>query len=245
MTGHKITVYHDLIAAMAQGGCPVCQLVDRGVRQYVDVFFYENITNVQRRAEIREARGYCSVHGSMLIGHSRMLGTAIIQHDIINDTLREINRVLPATEPHTAHTKAHSRSPLDELAGAPVRNGILNAVKPRRLCPLCEYERDQEQVFIRTLINEMHEEAMREAFKKSSGLCLPHVQTAAQMRGLSAGGLKLAMQIERDILQALKAELDEYLVKSNGSYDYEGMGKEADSPARATKTVSGRVLGRR
>lgn len=245
MTGHKITVYHDLIAAMAQPGCPVCQLVDRGVRQYVDVFFYENITNVQRRAEIRAARGYCSVHGSMLIGHSRMLGTAIIQHDIINDTLREINRVLPAGEPHVAHDKPQSRNPLDELASAPLRNALLNAVKPRRLCPLCEYERDQEQIFIRTLINEMHEEQIREAFKRSSGLCLPHVQVAVQMRGLSAGGLKLAMQIERDILQALKAELDEYLVKSNGSYDYEGMGSEADSPARATKAVSGRVLGRR
>ncbi len=245
MTGHKITVYHDLIATMAQPGCPVCQLVDRGVRQYVDIFFYENITNVQRRAEIRAARGYCSVHGAMLIGHSRMLGTAIIQHDIINDTLREINRALPASEPDATRARSRARNPLEDLASAPMRNALLNAVKPRRLCPLCEYERDQEQVFIRTLINELHEEPMREAFRRSAGLCLPHVQTALQMRGLSAGGLKLAMQIERDILQALKAELDDYLVKSNGSYDYEGMGAEADAPARATKAVSGRVFGRR
>jgi hypothetical protein len=240
----KSSVYHELIEAMGQPGCPVCQLIDRAVRQYVDVFFYENITNVERRAEIREARGYCSVHGALLIGHSRMLGVAIIQHDVINDVLREINKTLATTEPNK-NSKPRKPAPLDDLTAAPLRNTLSGAMKPKRDCPLCEYERDRERNLLRTLINEIHAPEMRAAFERSSGLCLPHANAALQLRGVSADGLRLVMQIERDILQRLKAELDEYLVKSNGSYEYAGMGAEADAPTRAVKLVSGRVFGRR
>lgn len=244
MPKQKSSAHHELIEAMGHQGCPVCRMVDRAVRQYVDVFFYENITNVERRAEVRAARGYCSVHGALLGGHSRMLGTAIIQHDVINDVLRELNRSLPKTDPAPARP---SRKPaaLDDLAAAPLRNAMLSAVKPRHMCPLCAYEHDTERNLLRTLVNDIHEPEMRAAFERSSGLCLPHVQVALGMRGLSAEGLRTVMQIERDILQAIKDELDAYLVKSNGSYDYEGMGEEADAPARAVKLVSGRVFGRR
>jgi hypothetical protein len=245
---NKSSVYHELIEAMEQTGCPVCRLIDRAVRQYVDVFFYENITNVARRAEIRASRGYCSVHGAMLGGPSRMLGIAIIQHDVINDVLREVNKTLPRTEAATARKsdrKSGKPTPLDDLSATPLRNALLNAVKPKRLCPLCEYESDTERNLLRTLINDIGEVELQTAFEKSTGLCLPHVQAALQLRGVSADGLRRVMQIERDILQSLKAELDEYLVKSNGSYDYQGMGDESDSPARAVRLVSGRVFGRR
>jgi hypothetical protein len=66
-----------------------------------------------------------------------------------------------------------------------------------------------------------------------------------QIRGLSAEGLRTTLQIERDILAHLKTELDAFIAKSNGSYDYEGMGAESDSPTRGVKLVSGRVFGRR
>lgn len=233
----KSSAYHELVEAMSHPGCPVCRLVDRAVRQYVDVFFYENITNVERRAEIREARGYCSAHGALLAGHARMLGVAIIQHDVINDVLREVNRLLPETEAQG--------SPLDRLIGAPMRRAILDAIKPKRVCPLCEYERNQEHALLHTLVTTIHDDALRSAFARSSGLCLPHVQVLLQLRGLPRDRLRRLLQIERDILTALKADLEEYLAKSNGSYDYVGMGKEADAPLRAVKLVSGRVLGRR
>ncbi|MCS7055513.1 MAG: DUF6062 family protein [Thermoflexales bacterium] len=230
----KSGAYYELVEAMSQPGCPICRLVDRAVRQYVDVFFYENITNVERRAEIRAARGYCSAHGALLAGHARMLGVAIVQHDVINDVLREMNRLLP---------EAHARRLW--LIGASLRRAVLDAIRPKRICPLCEYERDQERVLLHALTDAIHDELLRRAFAGSSGLCLPHVQILLQMRGLSTDRLRLLLQIERDILTTLKADLEEYLAKSNGSYDYRGMGKEADSPLRAIKLVSGRVLGRR
>jgi hypothetical protein len=241
----KNNTYFELIEAMQQPGCPVCRRVDVSVRQYVDVFFYENITNVERRGEIRAARGYCSVHGAMLAGHSRMLGTAIIQHDVLNDVLRGIDKVLPNDERERTRDDAKSKGSTLRLLPSRLRNGLLSAVRPRRNCPLCDYERDQEHILLRTLINEMHEPPMRAAFERSSGLCLPHFQIALQSSGVNEDGLRIVARIERNLLESLKAELDEYLKRSNGSYEYEGMGKEADAPGRAVKTVSGRVFGRR
>lgn len=238
----KSSVYHELIAAMAHPGCPVCQMVDRAVRQYVDMFFYENITNVERRAEIRAARGYCSVHGALLAGRSHMLGTAIIQHDVINDVLRELDRALPPTAPDAP---ARASQPLKALAAMPLRSALHSAVKPKRMCPLCKYERDQEAMLLRLLINEIHDPAMHGAFERSSGLCLPHVQAMLQLRDVKRSEVRRVMQIERDILHRLKAELEQFLEKSNGSYAYEAMGAEADAPLRAVKIVSGRVFGRR
>ena len=249
---NKSSVYHELVEAIEQPGCAVCRLIDRAVRQYVDVFFYENITTVARRTEIREARGYCSVHGALLTGHTRLLGSAIVHQDVINDVLRELNKTLPPTvstlrHPQDAEPKEAARKPnaLDDLTAAPVRNAALNAIRPKRMCPLCEYERDRESVQLRTLVDHMGEPEMRAAFEKSSGICLPHVQVMLGLRGVSADGLRMTLQIERDILQHIKLELEAYIAKSNGSYDFEGMGDESDSPLRAIKLVSGRVFGRR
>ena len=252
---NKSSVYHELVEAIEQPGCPVCRLIDRAVRQYIDVFFYENITTVARRTEIREARGYCSVHGALLTGHTRMLGSAIVHQDVINDVLRELNKTLPPTplRPSTDAREAQGagsmagRKPnaLDDLTAAPARNAALSAIRPKRMCPLCEYERDRESVQLRTLVDHMGEPELRAAFEKSSGICLPHVQVMLGLRGVSADGLRTTLQIERDILQRIKLELEAYIAKSNGSYDYEGMGDESDSPLRAIKLVSGRVFGRR
>ena len=166
-----------------------------------------------------------------------MLGSAIVHQDVINDVLRELNKTLPPTPLRPKHpelvegSKGAARKPsaLDDLTAAPIRNAALNAVRPKRMCPLCEYERDRESVQLRTLVDNMSEPEMRAAFEKSSGICLPHVQVMLGLRGVSADGLRTTLQIERDILQRIKAELEAYIAKSNGSYDYEGMGDVSDS----------------
>ncbi len=162
----KSSAYYELIEAMSHPGCPICQMVDRAVRQYVDAFFYENINNIARRAEIREARGYCSVHGALLAGHARALGTAILQHDVINDVLREINRALPLHP--SEHATLRRPQPLDDLTSVPMRRAMLDAVKPKRMCPLCEYESDQERMLLRALVDDIDDEGLQRAFERSA-----------------------------------------------------------------------------
>ncbi len=228
----QFNLISDLIETMATPGCAVCRLVDRDVRQYIDSFFYESITVVERRTEIRAARGFCSVHGSILAGHSRTLGTAIIHHDVINDILRGFP---PGTK----------RGGALRIALSNAREAAARALKPRRECVLCEHERHQERILLEALVNGLPDEKIRSAFERSGGLCIPHLQAALQLRHIRADNLRLLIDMERRMLGTLRDELDTFIHKSNGSYEFVAMGAESDSPARATKLVSGRVFGRR
>ncbi len=224
----KSNLHFDLLDALAQPYCPVCRMIDRDVRQYIDGFFYESLTVVERRAEIRAARGFCSVHGSILAGHSRTLGTAIIHQDVINDVLRGI------PEPGAKRGLLQS-----------VRIAVEKALRPQRGCVLCDHERHQERIVLETLINRFDDPQLREAFERSDGLCLPHLQTACKLRGVREDQLNAMIASEQKLLVALRTQLETFIHKSNGSYAFQHMGDEAEAPARATKIVSGRVFGRR
>ncbi len=245
----KSNAYYALVEALRLPGCPICQQVDEAVRQRIDAFLYEQITVVARRDEIRQARGFCSVHGSMISGTGRMVGTAILQHDVLNDVLREINKVTPVGTDPAGSTGGRALIHLKGLVASGLRlrpfAAIANAIKPRRECPLCEYERDTEANMLRTLINNMDDEVLRTSFARSHGLCLSHFRVA--LSGLSetkADLLASVTEIELGILTRLRDELADFIHKSNGSYDYAEMGEESDAPIRAVRTVSGRVLHR-
>jgi hypothetical protein len=227
----KSNLYFDLIEAMALPNCAVCRRVDVAARQYVDSFFYESITTVARRTEIRDARGFCSVHGAMVSGHNRMLGVAIIHHDVLTNILRDFG-------------SDASRSRLDPLASR-MKTAIKNALRPKRECPLCEFERHHERILLETLIHHLDDDAMRNAFENSSGVCTPHVAIAMDMKDLRIEALRSFVEIERRILERLNAQLDDFIHKSNGSYDFVAMGDESDAPLRAVRLISGRVFGRR
>ncbi|MGQ9903099.1 MAG: DUF6062 family protein [Anaerolineae bacterium] len=228
------TTYTDLLQALGQPGCPVCHLVDEAVRQHIDVFLYEQLLVVERRDEIRAARGFCSIHGAMLVGgHGRMLGAAMLHQDIINDVVRQIDRAVAA--PMSALKRVF---PPGLRA---VLRSVARAVRPRQTCPLCEYERRQEEIILRALVNDINNPAMRGAFERSNGLCLPHFYMALNLRDAPAANQAQLVELERAILASLKVELDEYLTKRNASYETEPMGKEADAPVRAVRLVSGRV----
>src|SRR5205085_4413350 len=97
--------------------------------QRIDAFLYEQILVLERRAEIRAARGFCSVHGTMLTGVGYMQGNAILQHDVLNDVLREISKVVP----DVAHPDANKRNFKQMAQGLFNRAGaVVNAIKPRR-----------------------------------------------------------------------------------------------------------------
>lgn len=230
----KSHTYFELLDGLKEPGCVACLLVDRAVRQRIDVFFYEQLNVIERRAEIREARGFCSFHGSMVPGHGRMVGAAVVYQDVLNATLRELNAALP-----------RRGTSLGARLGAIVRlaaKSARDAVRPRRACVLCDYEREQETMCLHTLAREMKDKAMHDAFKASSGVCLPHFSMVLGLGDVAAESLAAFIEIERDHLEKLKSDVDEYVHKSNGSYAFDAMGPEADAPLRATRMVSGRVI---
>lgn len=84
------TIYHNLLEAMEQTGCPVCRLSRQAVASYLDHLLYADVNSIERRAEIRAAQGFCATHASALVSIGRALGIAIICKDVIDNLLRAL-----------------------------------------------------------------------------------------------------------------------------------------------------------
>lgn len=228
--------YYDLLEALPQPDCFVCRLVDAAVRQYIDIFIYENITNLARREEIRLARGFCSAHMAMFMGgYGRLLSLAMLEQDVTNDVLRQIDRAMtnPLTGGMHLGTWLHSAD-----------KSIREAILPGRPCPLCDYEKSQERVMLGTLLQFIDDPAMAEAFEHASILCLPHYYTALGMHGIPGLTHRLEKLIakEQQGLKQLKLDIDEYIRKRNTLYRDEEKAQEADAPTRAARVISGRIV---
>ena len=225
---------HDLTEAFRQPDCPVCRLIERDVQQYIDGFFYESITVVERRAEIRSARGFCPPHGAILAGHSRALGTAIMHHDVLNDVLRGF--------PGDNQENQRRTTPIQALqqAFAPLRQRVLQALQPKHVCVLCAHERHQERVVLEALLEGMRGQLMCSEFTHSGGLCLPHLRAALEIRSARAESARALIEAQGEIMRRLRDQLALFIHKNNGSYESSTIGEEAHAPARATRMVSGR-----
>jgi hypothetical protein len=253
----KSRTYFELVEAFRQPDCAVCRMVNAALTQHIDMFIYENINNEARREEIRAARGFCSVHATvMAAGYGRMQSIAALQQDVFNDVLREWDKVNPKpaaqlADPRRATTlllTARLTSLRVKLAFVrKIRSTVhatKEAIRPRRSCLLCDYERGQEVAILQTLADDVLDPDMQEAFERSGGLCLPHFHMLLDAKGLTLERLSKLMEVEYALLRKVKADLDEYVHKQNAAYREEEAGDEAGAPVQATRLTSGRVVHR-
>ena len=226
--------YFDLLEAFRQPDCAVCRLVNSALLQYIDMFIYENINNIARRAEIRTSRGFCSIHtNAFMSGYGRLLSLATLEQDVLNDVLRQINLALDKPAFSLARKPGALRAFFRTAS-----QSIRAVIKPQRVCPLCEYELSQEKVMLGTLLQFIGDRDMSAAWQASEGLCLPHYYMALGMPGQH----DQIIAVEQRVLKEIKHQIDEYVHKRHPEYGDEQMGVEASSPPRAAKLLSGRIV---
>ena len=223
--------YFDLIEAFKQPDCAVCRLIDDAVYQYIDIFIYENITNVARRQEIREARLFCSLHTTKFMsGYGRLISLATLEQDVLNDVLRSASRVL--ANPLPKHWRVTGF-----LRGA--SRALRRVIRPTRNCTLCDYEHSMERVMLGTLIQFIDEPDIRASFEGSAGLCMPHYYMGLGMSGRH----ERIITVQQAVMTRVKADIDEYVRKRNPLYRDQDMNEdEAAAPTRAAKLISGRIV---
>src|SRR5262249_12965689 len=88
----ETTVAADLRVACAQDRCPICTLVLRSERRFLEALIYEQVNDIGGREVLRASRGFCARHSGMLVGSPAALGSSIIARDV----LRALQRVLAA-----------------------------------------------------------------------------------------------------------------------------------------------------
>lgn len=220
-TIRKDRLYSDLLEASARPGCPICRVSLAFVRSYLDNTMYERVNDGGVRAELRNARGYCNAHAWMLSeGRGVVLGTAIIQRDVLNTVLEALN-----VEPLGRGARQYAHE-------------LLRRLRPTAECPACANRQVMEDIAIKTLLKYLDDKELAAALDGSDGLCLPHFSRALELVA-EESQLQSLLKFQRQALTKLRNELSELIRKHDYRFTNEGFGEEGDSWLRALGIVSG------
>ena len=216
------TVYNLLEACRAKG-CPICQLEQQGVERYLDQQFYENVNSPKWRDQLRLSLGFCHEHAWLGVDQrlGDALGYSIIYRDLVNTVLKQLE-----IEP-SRHKTAKST----------------DALATHRTCPVCEHRNHITRTYLAVLAEQLKTPEMISALQGSDGLCLPHLRMALTHIWVEADREQL-VQIHRQKLEGLRAELDEFIRKNDYQAAQEGFGSEGDAWLRAISIIVGRRKGR-
>ncbi len=225
--------FYDLVDSFHADGCVVCRLVERDVERYLDSHLYEFINTPETHAALRASRGLCATHSEQATQFgASVLGIAILHSAVLDQLLKEA----------TASPAARSR--LARLLGSGTK--LAERLEPGGACIACEALKRAESQHVTTIAMHIDEAAMQQAYRESSGLCLPHFR--ATLRAAPNGeAIERLLEIQTVIWEALKRELDLFADQYDTNYGKATMGEEGDSWRRALRLVGGaaRVQGLR
>lgn len=234
-------VSYKLLEACRETGCPVCRLEQRSIERYLDSQFYENVNSPTWRDQLRASLGFCREHAWLAVDKrlGDALGFSIIYDDILNSVLNRLDDGR-SRRPPRRWTSLLTQIP--EPARHLIQN-MLAAITPRKHCPACEHRDEFRRQTISTLVESLAAPEVVEALQASEGLCLPHLKLALEhVRDASVG--EQLLKVHRAKLDGLKAELAEFIRKSDYQVIKEGFGSEGDAWLRAIRMIVGDKRGK-
>lgn len=238
----KFTSYFELRDAFYEKGCPVCRLLLKWTRSYLDSLFYEYVNDPRIRDQLRESHGFCNWHAWMAatIDHSQS-GIAIIYEHLLKDQIELLQGVLGSIGPRSLWRRLKAR--WFRIVG---RRRIPVQRHRKSPCPACE-RLDQffEPDLTDTLLSFLQEPDFADGFRLSFGLCLPHLYNA-MLTSRDHPNLPLLLQLQLQKLGTLRGELGEYIRKLDYRFMAEPRGQEKTSWRRIIELFVGKpeVFGR-
>jgi hypothetical protein len=189
------------------------------------------------RAQLRRSLGFCKYHTRLLLDTQLRdpLGLTIIYQDILSQILDDFpDMVLPAdsTGALNALMGRFPKSLTSQVEGA------LQALSARESCPACQQRDKYAQGIVQSLIKNLQDEALVRALEASSGLCLPHIRLALINIQSSDQFNKLGL-ISRQKFQELRAELLEFIRRSDYRFGKEAFGAEGNAYIRVAEMFVG------
>jgi Family of unknown function (DUF6062) len=220
--------YDLLCAALAKPGCALCRLERDHLQRYLDGFMYEDVTDVDLRAKMRDAQGFCREHAAQAIRVRDSLGLAIIYQDILSSVDKEMKRA--GVQPLAA------RGMLRRKAAA--GQSVARRITAQRSCPACAVRDEITEVCLRTLVASVHDNEIGATFQASDGLCLPHLRQALVLASNSSVVDALVSR-QSQVISRLNSELAEFIRKHDHRFRHEQMCGEKDSWKRAIDMAVG------
>jgi len=221
--------------ALARGGCPLCQALGTSLRRYLFSFLYEGMMSCIAREEFLKGGGFCQQH----FWQAKWIeeecwadgfGISILCENLISRSLKDL-------EVWTQSGKTLKTGFLRFRKPAKKRGGGFNLI-PGNRCIACVILRSSEEHYLGALEDRLEEPDFADRYNDSPGLCLRHLQTAAERWQLPAA-LELVKVRAQHVLHELLAELREFQRKHDYQYKHEPRGSEWSSPERTIDFLVG------
>jgi len=94
----KHQTYFNLLDALKEKGCPICNLAKKNIHMAMDSFLYERVNDPGARKEIRKSLGYCNTHAWQLQKFGDGFGLSIIFNELLGILNEKISRVASSEE---------------------------------------------------------------------------------------------------------------------------------------------------
>jgi hypothetical protein len=238
----KSAGYYDLRQAFGEPGCALCRLLANHADSYIDKTLWELVNDIDGRAELNRARGYCNQHAWLLVRYGASLGAAILMDGVIGALLQIVE---------TEGFKAQPGFSLRQVWGAinPAQPSVatadlVNALAPQATCPVCLAVQKSEKYFLAALVKHLTgPDNLATVYQDSQGLCLPHFRLAMSHVSDEATFTAL-LEAQKTVWQRLRADLAEFIRKNDHRFRHEEFGVEGDAWLRAIEAVSGAAPGK-
>lgn len=154
----------NLLKAMKQEGCFLCNAVIADSEYTLNSLFYEGITDEDIQKELIESGGLCNWHAWRATYFLSASGGLKILYQSLLENLQ-------VTIAHWIRASEEARGP--------------RLFSPRRIaktdtgCPICKWNHNLEKCYLSDFLDLFKDDIVASEFEKSFGLCLPHLQVAA------------------------------------------------------------------
>lgn len=144
----KDFVWHELYDLMEEDRCPVCDLIEKRIRQAMDRFLFDSVNDRGLRKKIADAHGFCNFHAHKLKEMGDPLAHAILYTDFLEQLSMEIKQSKPKK---------------------------MRAYLQREACLFCENAQTGEKSYIPVMLEGFTDADFTAKYEKSGLLCAAHL----------------------------------------------------------------------
>ncbi len=239
-------------AMKLDGECFLCALERKTELQEADRYLGASVMEPDTRIQVNR-QGFCRVHHRMLYGMSNRLGHALMLESHTAETREKLRKTLDNMK--KAAQQAAS-SPLGKLsrsgaqAGAALREAAAGLSDMAGGCILCASLRENMTRYLLTFFSLwQHDSEFRAAFRRSKGVCLPHLADLARMAPDQLGSkelpdfIGLLAELTTGSMDRIQEDISWFIKKFDYRYTNEPWKNSQDAVPRTVNKLRGWCVG--
>ena len=241
-------------AIKLDGECLMCALERKTELGEAERYLGASVMEPDVRVKVND-RGFCRKHHAMLFSMSNRLGHALMLESHMIENREKLARISDKLEKSAKQLKDSGLG--DKLNGknkAAVTEILKQAQAVNEMadsCLMCESIAENMDRYMHTFFHlYQHDTEFRSRFKKSKGLCLPHLgqMLEAAAQELSAKDLgeftETVAKLEKENMDRIQEDISWFIKKFDYRYENESWKNSKDAVERTVNKVRGWCVGK-